>query len=60
MVSHMVAKNEGGVGPVLNTNEALVCLNLPKGAAREAGYVGFKVRPEDVPLTLAGDDAPLL
>jgi hypothetical protein len=60
MVSHMVAKNEGRVGPILNANEALVCLNLPKGAAREAGHVGFKVRPKDVPLALTGYDSALL
>jgi hypothetical protein len=60
MVSHMVAQNESRVRPILNANEALVCLNLLKGATGEARNVGFKVRPEDVPLTLARDHASLL
>jgi hypothetical protein len=60
VVSNMVAEHEGGIRPGMDTDETLVGLDLPKGAAREAGDVGFEVRPEDVPLSLARNYTPLL
>jgi hypothetical protein len=56
----MVAQNEGRIGPILNADKALMCLNFLKGAAGEARDVGFEVRPEYVPLAFARDKASVL
>jgi hypothetical protein len=60
LVGNVITKHQGRINPVLDARKALVCLDLPERASRQAGDFGFEVRPKDVPLALTGYDSALL